>query len=380
MDYKLTPWEAKGNFDYERIIKDFGISKIDAGLLKRIEAIAAKKGLLVHHMLRRGIFFAHRDLGWLLDEFEKGKEVFLYTGRGPSGRVHLGHLVPLLFTKYLQDLFGAELYLQFTDDEKFLFKRELSLEDVRNYTEENILDIMAVGFDLKRTKVIIDTKHAGLLYPEAIRVAKKITFSTVKASFGFDNGTNIGSIFFTAMQAVPAFLPSVLKKRNVPCLIPHAVDQDPHFRVTRDILPKLGYYKPASIQCMFLPSLLGVESESKMSSSIDNGIYLSDDEKAVRRKINKYAFSGGQATVEEHRKKGGNPDVDIPYLWLTFFEDNDAKLKKIHDDYRSGKLLSGEIKKIIADKLVSILNEIKERKEKLRPKLKEIMGSLDKSF
>src|SRR3989338_50413 len=105
------------------------------------------------------------------------------------------------------------------------------------------------------------------------------------------------------MQAVPAFLPSVLKNKKIPCVITHAVDQDVHFRVTRDILPKIGHYKPASIQCMFLPPLTG--SSGKMSASEQSSaLYTTDTPEEAAKKIRKYAFSGGQATIEEHRKKG----------------------------------------------------------------------------
>ena len=116
----------------------------------------------------------------------------------------------------MQDKFDVELYFQFPDEEKYLFKDNLGWEDSQKYLQENMLDVIALGFDPKKTKFIIDTQHANLLYPEAIKVAKRITFSTVKAAFGMSNETNIGSIFYTAMQAVPAFLPSVLKKKEIP--------------------------------------------------------------------------------------------------------------------------------------------------------------------
>jgi tryptophanyl-tRNA synthetase len=114
-----------------------------------------------------------------------------------------------------------------------------------------MLDVIALGFNPKKTHFIVDTKHANLMYPEALKVAKKNNIFYNKTAFGMTNETNIGAIFYTAMQAVPSFLPSVLKKKEMPCLIPHAIDQDPHFRVSRDVIPKLGHYKPASIQCMF---------------------------------------------------------------------------------------------------------------------------------
>ncbi len=360
-EFKVTPWEVSGKVDYDSLITEFGVSKIDSKLLNKIKKHTKK----LHPMLRREVFFAHRDLNWLLDEYEKGNKFFLYTGCGPSGPIHLGHLGTWTFTKWLQDKFNVDLWFQFTDDEKFLFKNK-SYEEIQNWTKENMLDIIALGFNPKKTKFLIDTKHASLLYPEAIKFAKKITFSTVKAAFGFDNNRNIGEIFYTSMQAAPAVIPSVLKGKNIPCLIPLAVDQDPHFRVARDVYPKLGYYKPSIIHGVFLPSLTG--PEGKMSSSESKkAILTTDTPKQVSEKIKKYAFSGGQDTIEKHRKLGGNPDIDVSYQYLKmFFEPNDSKLKKIHDDYKSGKLSTGELKEILIEKINKFLKEHQENRKKAR--------------
>jgi tryptophanyl-tRNA synthetase len=370
-DAVVTPWEVKGNIDYDKVIKEFGVSKIDHQLLERIEKIAGE----LHPFLKRNIFFAHRDMKFILDEYEKGNKFFLYTGRSPSGHTHLGHIVPWLFTKWLQDKFDVELWFQFPDDEKFLFKKDLTLDDTERFTYENMLDVIALGFDPKKTHFLVDTVHAGIMYKEALKVSKMITFSTVKSAFGFTNEQNLGAIFYTSMQAVPAFLPSVIYKKKIPCLIPHAIDQDPHFRVSRDVIPKLGHYKPASIQCRFLPGLGGMNEDGKMSSSSgDNAtIFTIDDPKTVKNKINKYAFSGGKDTVEEHRKHGGNPDIDVAYQWLTFFEYDDEKLKQIYHDYKSGKLLSGEIKKILIDKINEFLAHHQQEREKARKKIDQFI-------
>lgn len=364
----VDPYKVEGNIDYGRLVKEFGLGKIDNALLNRIKKHTGE----LHPMLKRGIFFAHRDLNWILDEYEKGNKFFLYTGCGPSGPIHIGHLLVWYFTKWIQDKFDVDVYFQFTDDEKFMYKN-MSYEEIQNWLNENMLDVIAVGFNPKKTHFIIDTKHAGILYPEAIKVAKKITFSTIKASFGFTDSNNIGSIFFTSMQTVPSFLPSVLKKKNIPCLIPHAVDQDPHFRITRDILPKLGYYKPASIQCSFLPPLQG--NEGKMSSSESSkGILTTDSALEIKNKINKYAFSGGQATLEEHRKKGGNPNIDVPFQYLRYlFEPSDEKLKQLEKDYKSGKLLTGEMKKYTIEKITEFLEKHQERRKDAKKKVSEFM-------
>src|SRR3989338_8806559 len=124
--------------------------------------------------------------------------------------------------------------------------------------------------------------------------------------------------------------------------------------------------KPASIQCRFLPGLHGLDAGKMSASEESSAVYTTDSPATVRSKIMKYAFSGGQATIEEHRKKGGNPAVDTSYQWLLFFEEDDKKLKKIHDDYVSGKLLSGELKQILVYKLNSFLKEHQKKREKAK--------------
>lgn len=97
----VTPWDVVGavdtGIDYEKLIKRFGSSKIDNEVIAKLEKVAGKP---VHHLIRRGIFFSHRDLFTLLNLREQGKRFYLYTGRGPSSEsMHLGHLVPFIVTK-----------------------------------------------------------------------------------------------------------------------------------------------------------------------------------------------------------------------------------------------------------------------------------------
>jgi len=180
---------------------------------------------------------------------------------------------------------------------------------------------------------------------------------------------NIGSIFYTSIQAVPAILESVKQGKNVPCLIPHAIDQDPHFRVARDVLPKLGFYKPGNIQCQFIPGLSGPESKMSASDPTET-IFVTDTPKSVKNKIIKYAFSGGQATIKEHRELGGNPDIDVSFQWLKLlFEPDDKKLKKIEEDYRTGELLTGDLKNILIENANQFLIHHRKEREKAKDKL-----------
>jgi tryptophanyl-tRNA synthetase len=299
----------------------------------------------------------------ILDEYEKGNNFFLYTGRGPSGHTHIGHLVPWVFAKWLQDKFKTKMYFQLTDDEKFFSKPNLSLEETKKFAYENALDFIALGFKPDNTKIIIDTENIKTLYPIAAKIAKKINFSNTKAVFGFSNDTNVGMIFYTSLQSAPCFI------EDIPVLIPLGVDQDPHFRITRDVAPKIGKTKPALIHNIMIPALQG--PGGKMSASEENTtIYTTDTAEVVKKKINKYAFSGGQPDIDEHRKKGGNPDIDVSFQYLRiFFEPDDNKLKQIYEDYKSGKMLTGELKAILIEKINKFLASHQEKREKARDQI-----------
>ncbi|MFP3218345.1 tryptophan--tRNA ligase [Acidianus sp.] len=355
-NFSVTPWEVKGKVDYDKLIVQFGTQKITPELKERIKKITGD----LHVMLRRDVFFSHRDLDLVLKDYEEGKGFFLYTGRAPSLGMHIGHLVPFIFTKWLQEKFKVNLYIEITDDEKFMRNPELTLEQTRQFAYDNILDIIAVGFDPDRTFIFQDTEYIRNMYPLATKIAKKLTFSEVRATFGLENSSNIGIIFYPALQVAPTMFE---KKR---CLIPAGIDQDPYWRLQRDIAESLGYYKAAQIHSKFLPPLTG--PEGKMSSSIpESAIYLTDDPKTVERKIMKYAFSGGQPTIELHRKYGGNPEIDVSFQWLyMFFEEDDNKIKKIEEDYRSGKMLTGELKQILIDKLNKFLEEHRAKREEAK--------------
>lgn len=122
----------------------------------------------------------------------------------------------------------------------------------------------------------------------------------------------------------------------------------------------MGLMQPSSTYHQFAVGMTG----GKMSSSMpETTIFLNDSMKTIEKKI-KSSFSGGQPTVEEHRKKGGNPDIDVAYQYLRyFFEEDDNELEKIREEYVSGKLLTGEIKSICVEKAESWMKEHHELKE-----------------
>ncbi|KAF7559774.1 hypothetical protein G7046_g4385 [Stylonectria norvegica] len=382
----VNPWSVSGEMgedgkvkaiDYRRLVEDFGTTLIDDALLDRFEKVTGHKP---HRFMRRQIVFSHRDMSVILDKYEKNEPFFLYTGRGPSSdSMHVGHTQVFDFVKWLQDVLDAPLIIMLTDDEKFLFSEKRSVEEVMGYTKTNARDIIAIGFDPKKTFIFSDFEFVGgAFYRNIVRFSKRVTFNTAKAIFGFDGSSNIGKIHFASIQGATAFATSFphifgsdeSKSSKIPCLIPCAIDQDPYFRLTRDCAVGLHYAKPSLIHMRFLDALQG--PGSKMSASDEtSAIFLSDTPKQIKNKINKYAFSGGAISLEEHREKGGNTDVDVSYQYLQFFLEDDEELAKIKADYTSGELLTGELKAICIKRLQDYVVAFQERRAKVTSEVVE---------
>lgn len=261
--------------------------------------------------------------------------------------------------------------IQLTDDEKFLWKG-ISVEESRRLARENAKDIIACGFDVGKTFIFSDFDYVGgAFYRNIARIQRSVSMNQVRGIFGFTSDDYIGKIGFPAIQAAPSFPDSFphmfgASGGGVRCLIPCAIDQDPYFRMTRDVAPRLGHHKPALIESRFFPALQG--ESGKMSASDENSaIFVTDTPKAIRNKVNKYAFSGGGMTTEEHREHGANLDVDVSWKWLNFFLEDDERLVEIGREYGAGRMLTGEIK----GELVHVLTEITERHQAARSAVTE---------
>ncbi|XP_041019178.1 tryptophan--tRNA ligase, cytoplasmic [Juglans microcarpa x Juglans regia] len=363
----VNPWEVSakegGKIDYDKLIEKFGCQRLNQSLIDRVEHLTSRRA---HVFLRRGVFFAHRDFNDILDAYEKSEKFYLYTGRGPSSEaLHLGHLIPFMFTQYLQEAFKVPLVIQLTDDEKFLWKN-LTVEESRRLARENAKDIIACGFDIRRTFIFSDFDYVGgAFYRNMIEISKRVTCNQIVGIFGFVGEDHIGKYSFPPVQAAPSFpssFPHLFSgKDNLRCLIPCAIDQDPYFRMTRDVAPRIGHHKPALIESLFFPALQG--ETGKMSASDPNSaIYVTDSEKDIKNKINRYAFSGGQDSIEKHRQLGANLEVDIPIKYLGFFLEDDAELEHIKKEYGAGRMLTGEVKQ----RLIEVLTKLVERHRRAR--------------
>ncbi len=351
-DFNVTPWEVSGKVDYEKLVRKFGVKHIP-----KLPEVFNKNILF-----RRKIVFAHRDFEKILEAVKNKKKFVMMTGLMPSGKFHFGHMLVAQQIIFYQNL-GAKLYVAVADLEAYN-SRKKNLEELKKIAvEEYLLNYIALGLKPKNIDLYFqsdrhkDSKKSNAYYRLASNFSRYASFNEFKAIYGEISPGKINSSLLQSADMLHPQLPEF--EGTIPVLIPVGIDQDPHLRIARDIAKRFKdskFIQLSSTYHKFFPSLKG---EGKMSSSDESSfISLTDSSKEVEMKIKKYAFSGGKDTLEEHRKKGGNPDIDVSFQYLKFlFEPNDKKLQKIYDDYKSGKLLSSELKEILIEKINSFLKE-----------------------
>ena len=260
---------SKTGVDYQTVIDHFGCQLITPTILNDLKSLINKPRL--HTFLERGLFFAHRDFDKLIKQcvIEKKNNFYIYTGRGPSSAsLHIGHLIPFIMAKYFQSVFDVPVIIQITDDEKYFHsKTNATLEEFQNDAMKNIMDIIACGFDPKKTFIFLNSTYSNYMVHNLSIIQKKINLNQIKNVFGYNDNDNMGRISFPVCQMAPSFassFPGILTENEVianlnpivmgqfkvkypsehaqiiqnlkkkRCLIVAAVDQDPYFKMVRN--------------------------------------------------------------------------------------------------------------------------------------------------
>lgn len=363
----MTPWDVKGEIDYDKIMKEFGVSP-----LRELPAPFLKETYF-----RRGTVYAHRDIQRILEAMRSKKPFVMLTGLMPTGKFHIGHMLVAQQMAFYQKQ-GARVYIAVADIEAYLARNQ-SLEDSRKIAlEEYITNYLALGLQAEKCDIYFQSarssngEKASAYYRLQNLLARYATYNEFRAVYGDISPGKMLASLLQASDILHVQLPEF--EGPMPVIVPVGIDQDPHLRLTRDMSQRIrnpGFVQVSSTYHRFAPGLKG----GKMSSSdADSFIALTDAPKDVERKIEKYAFSGGRDTLEEHRKHGGNPDVDVCFQYLRFFfEPDDKKLAKIEADYRSGKLLSGDLKAYAIEKINSFLKEHRKQRENVRSEAEKFL-------
>lgn len=366
-EFTVTPWEVKGKIDYDKLVKEFGLEPLK-NLPKTFNDFL---------LARRNIIFAHRDFNRIIDCIQNKKPFVMMTGLMPSGKFHFGHKVVADQIIFYQKL-GAKVYLAVADIEAYNSRNPNMQELRKTAIEEYLLNYMALGLDIKKcdfyfqSKRSKDAKKSNAYYSLAGMLARHATFKEFQAIYGEINPGKMASSLLQASDMLHPQLPEF--ERPVPTVVCVGCDQDPHLRLARDLSQRIKAFKFIQISSTyhkFMPALNG----AKMSSSDPTSyIALTDSPEEASTKIRKYAFSGGQSTLEEHRKKGGNPDVDSSFQLLKYgLEENDKKLEEIHNNYKNGLLLTSELKAIVIEKLGKFLKNHQKSREKAKKSINKFI-------
>ncbi len=357
----FNPWEIEGEINYERLIKEFGIKPMPSKLPKVFND---------NILFRRNIVFAQRDFEKIVESYEKKKKFVMLTGLMPTGKFHIGHMMIARQMVFYQ-LIGAKVYIAVADIEAYNARGQSLEESRKKAVEDYIINYIALGLKPKDCEIYFqssrsqDGDKSNAYYQLQNLLARHATFNEFKAVYGEISPGKMISALLQASDILHAELDAFEGK--CPVVVPVGIDQDPHIRLARDLSQRIkdpSFIQVSSTYNLFAPGLKG----GKMSSSDDTSfIALTDSEKEVENKIKKYAFSGGRDTLEEHRKLGGNPDVDVSFQYLKFlFEEDDKKLAKIYEEYKSGKMLTSELKKITIDKINAFLKDHQTKREKAK--------------
>lgn len=361
----LDPFGASVITDYSKLITELGLKQIDQKILGRIKNPS--------RFLRRGIDFAHIDFDKFLDAFEKKQPLAVMTGIKPTNEFHLGSKITAEKIIYFQKEFKAKVFYAIADLEGMI-DNGLPLDMQHKIAIDNVADLLALGLDPKNAYIYKQSKEQRVMNL-AYLFSRKVTTNHMKNLYG---ERQLGLYFAAFTQAGDILLPQ-LEEFGGPkvVLVPVGADQVPHIFLTRDITEKIkdqfNFIPPATIVHKFFRALNG---ETKMSKRDPMSMLtLNDSPEMVRKKVMN-ALTGGRATIEEQRRLGGIPEQSVVYeLFYYHFVDDDKKVKQVYDDYKSGKLLDGEMKEECIEIINKFLENHRKRKQKMLPLARKILES-----
>ncbi|MCX6749626.1 MAG: tryptophan--tRNA ligase [Candidatus Pacearchaeota archaeon] len=345
--------------DNKRLVEKFGAV-----------AVSNLKEIPDFYTFKKRLIYSHRGFDRFFSALKKGEKCAIVSGFNASGTIHLGHKPVFDTNLFFQKKYGIPVFIPISDDESYVAGKVKNQEEALKYSLELAKELLAYGFDPKKTYFIIDQIYTNI-YNLAIKLSKKINLSEIKATYGYTNEENIGLHFYPAVQAAHILFPQEkFGIKNV--LVPIGPDEDAHIRISRDIARREGYTLPSILHIFFLP---GIDGE-KMSKSKNNAIFFTDSPEEIKKKVNK-AFSGGRDTAEEQKKYGANPDIDISCIYLTRLFLDEKEGKKLTENYKSGKILTKDVKQKLAEELIKFTKDFQEKLKKIN--LKELDKSILKN-
>ncbi|MFX1571132.1 MAG: tryptophan--tRNA ligase [Promethearchaeota archaeon] len=358
---RIDPWGASAleDEDYSRLIKEFGIEKIDA---------ITREQFKKNRFIRRRIIFGHRDLNLIYKAIEKGQPWSVMSGIKPSGAFHLGTSTTALEIVEFQRM-GGKVYYGIADIESWE-DNGIPWEDAEETAVDNIADILAFGLDPSPEKAYIWRQSKEPIVKDVcFKVSRLVTQNMLNAIYG---ERTFGLYISSLIQVGDILIPQVMEGPQ-PTIVPVGIDQDPHIRLTRD-LTRRNYKK------FFLPGatyhylLAGIDGSEKMAKRNPNSYFTFNEPlESIEKKV-QGALTGGRRNLKEQKELGGEPQKCMIYKMLMYhFEENDENLAKDFEMCIKGELMCGEHKDQCVEKVLHYIKQHQKKKEKLIDKAQELL-------
>jgi tryptophanyl-tRNA synthetase len=287
----------------------------------------------------------------------------LLTGDRPTGRLHLGHYVGSLANRvklqHDHDAFFiiADLHTLTTRPEREFIRQ------IPQYVRQIVLDYLAVGIDPNLSTIFVqsaipETFELNLFFEMLVTVPRLERLPSLKdmARDADLDSMPFGLLGYPVLQAVDILLPRAE-------LVPVGKDNQAHVELAREIARRFNLlYGPVFPEPEALiggvPTLVGTDGGAKMSKSLNNCIYLSDDAATVEAKVRVMYTDPKRLRATDPGTVEGNPT----FAYHDAFNSDKAEVEELKERYRAGKVGDVEVKKRLARALNAFLDPFRERR------------------
>jgi len=300
----------------------------------------------------------------------------ILTGDRPTGPLHLGHYVGSL--KNRVELIESGQYDPFImiADVQALTDNFDNPEKIQKNVWQVLQDYLAVGIDPNKASIFLQSAipeiaELTIYFANLVTLSRLERNPTVKDEVKqkFNKNVPLGFFMYPVSQAADI---TIVKGEVVPV----GEDQVPHVEQTREIVRKFNsiygqvFPEPEALVGEF-PRLVGTDGNAKMSKSLENTIYLSDDEETVNKKVMAMYTDPNRIHATDPGTVEGNP----VFVYHDAFNKNKEEVEDLKDRYRKGKVGDVEVKQKLAKAINEFLEPIRERREKYKDEklLKEIL-------
>ena len=315
----------------------------------------------------------------------------ILTGDRPTGRLHVGHYVGSIKERVKLQNSGEydEIYFMIADAQALTDNAEHP-EKVRQNILQVALDYLACGIDPSKSHIFIQSMvpqltELSFYYMNLVTVSRVQRNPTVKSEIqmrGFETSIPLGFFCYPISQAadITAFRATT---------VPAGEDQMPMIEQCREIVHKFNavygetlvepdIVLPENSACLRLP---GIDGNAKMSKSLGNCIYLSEEPEEIRRKVMSMYTDPNHLSVNDPGKVRGNPvftylDAFCKPEYFEEFLPEYSGLEELKDHYQRGGLGDVKVKKFLNQVLQTELEPIRQRRKEWEQRLPEVCDIL----